>query len=100
MELDRQTLIVICAAVVGLTLFGGFYLAAPTAHDATRPLYAQDDVRYQLQQEEQKKKKKKSKKTTSDDADTSSFSSSGGDDSESAEEPSLDDGPQEEPPLD
>jgi hypothetical protein len=65
MELDRQNLLVIVAAIVGLTLFGGFYLSGAPARDTTRPVYAQDDIRHKLQQEEAKKKKKKKGKKTS-----------------------------------
>ena len=104
MEMDRQTLIVLCCAIIGLTLFGGIYLSSPKARDpATRHVYAQDDIRYKLQQEDAKKPKTKKPKPAAAPIISSSESSGGGDvssDDESNEEPSISDGdPQEEPSL-
>lgn len=109
MEMDRQTIIVVCGAIVGLTLFGGIFLSSPkTRGDHARPIYAQDDVRYKLQQEELKKPKTKKQKPPAAEPIISSSESSGGgeissDESndESSEEPSITDHePQEEPSLD
>jgi hypothetical protein len=104
MEMDRQTIMVLCAAIIGLTLFGGVYLASPKPRDTTvRHAYAQDDIRYKFQQDDLKKPKTK-KKTAAQPVISSSESSGGSDepsDDESNEEPSLDDGgSQEEPSLD
>ncbi len=108
MEMDRQTIIVVCGAIVGLTLFGGIFLSSPkTRGDHARPIYAQDDVRYKLQQEELKKPKTKKQKPAAEPIISSSESSGGGEVSsdesndESSEEPSITDHePQEEPSLD
>jgi hypothetical protein len=102
MEMDRQTIIVLCCAIIGLTLFGGIYLSSPKTRDHARPVYAQDDIRYKLQQQDAKKPKTK-KTNPSAPIMSSSESSGGGDvssDDESNEEPSISDGdPQEEPSL-
>lgn len=103
MEMDRQTIIVLCCAIIGLTLFGGIYLSSPKTRDpAVRHVYAQDDIRYKLQQEDAKKPKTKKTKPAAPII-SSSESSGGGDassDDESNEEPSTSDSePQEEPSL-
>ena len=103
MEMDRQTIIVLCCAIIGLTLFGGIYLASPKARDHARPVYAQEDIRHKLQKEDAKKPKTKKTKPAAAPIISSSESSGGGDvssDDESNEEPSISDGdPQEEPSL-
>jgi hypothetical protein len=105
MEMDRQTIMVLCCTIIGLTLFGGIYLSSPKQRDPNvQRVYAQDDVRYKLQQEELKKPKPKKKaKPAAAPVTSSSSSSGGGDDSgddESNEEPPISDGePQEEPSL-
>jgi hypothetical protein len=105
MEMDRQTIIVLCCAIIGLTLFGGTYLSSPKTRDHARPVYAQDDIRHKLQQQDLKKPKTKTKKSkpAATPVISSSESSGGGDvssDDESNEEPSISDGdPQEEPSL-
>lgn len=104
MEMDRQTIMVLCCAIIGLTLFGGIYLSSPKPRDHARPVYAQEDIRYKLQQEDAKKPKTKKTKPAATPIISSSESTGGGDDSssdESNEEPSISDGdPQEEPSLD
>jgi hypothetical protein len=104
MEMDRQTIMVLCCAIIGLTLFGGVYLSSPKPRDsAVRHAYAQDDIRYKLQKEDAKKPKAKKKKPAATPIISSSESSGGSDESsseESSEEPSVDDGgSQEEPSL-
>lgn len=61
MEMDRQTIMVLCCAVIGLTLFGGMYLSGTPmkAANLERPLYAKEDIRYKFQQEDAKKPKPK-----------------------------------------
>lgn len=102
MEMDRQTILVFFAVIVGLTLFGGVYLSSPKTRDLARPVYAQDDIRFKLQQEDAKKPKTKMNKPAAPII-TSSESSGGGEvssDDETNEEPSIADGdPQEEPSL-
>jgi len=106
MEMDRQTIMVLCCAIIGLTLFGGVYLASPKARDpGVRHAYAQDDIRYKLQQEDLKKPKAKKKAKPAAMPTISSSESTGGSDESSDdtsnEEPSIDDGgSQEEPSLD
>jgi hypothetical protein len=106
MEMDRQTIMVLCCAIIGLTLFGGVYLSSPKPRDTSvRHAYAQDDIRFKLQQEDLKKPKAKKKaKPAATPIISSSESSGGGDgstDDESNEEPSISDGEsQEEPSLD
>lgn len=59
MEMDRQTIMVLFAAIIGLTLFGTAYLA-PSKHETSpRPQYAADDIRHKYQVEDAKKKKQK-----------------------------------------
>jgi hypothetical protein len=105
MEMDRQTIMVLCCAIIGLTLFGGVYLSSPKSRDTVvRHAYAQDDIRYKLQQEDLKKPKTKKPKPAAQPVISSSESSGGGDvssDEESNEEPSISDSgdTQEEPPL-
>jgi uncharacterized protein YneF (UPF0154 family) len=123
MEMDRQTIMVVCCAIIGLTLFGGVYLSSSPAKREVRdrPLYAQEDIRYKFQQEDAKKKPKPKKtepvaepaivtnKTTGIASSkpkrlSSSKPSSGGDyssEEESSDESSSseDDEPHEEPPL-
>jgi hypothetical protein len=105
MEMDRQTIMVLCIAIVGLTLFGGVYLSSPKPRDsAVRHLYAQDDIRFKLQKEDLKKPKTKKAKPAAVPIISSSESSGGGSDESSAdesnEEPSISDGEtQEEPSL-
>lgn len=103
MEMDRQTILVIFGAIVGLTLFGGVYLSSSQSRDHTRPTYAQEDIRYKFQKEDEKKPKTKKPKTAAQPTISSSESSRGGgeisiDDGEN-EEPSLGDDSQEEPPI-
>lgn len=104
MEMDRQTILVIFGAIVGLTLFGGVYLSSSQSRDHTRPAYAQEDIRYKFQKEDEKKPKTKKPKAAVQPTISSSESSrSGGgeispDDGEN-EEPSLGDDSQEEPPI-
>lgn len=104
MEMDRQTIMVLCGAIVGLTLFGGLYLSSPKHRDHTRPAYAEDDIRLKFQKEDLKKPKTKKTKPAAEPIISSSESSGGGEissDDESAEEPSVTDHePQEEPSLD
>jgi len=129
MEMDRQTIMVLCCAIIGLTLFGGVYLSSssPAKREVhERPLYAQEDIRYKFQLEDAKKKPKPKKiepvaeptivtnKTTGISSSkprrlSSSKPSGGGDHSsegESSDETSSSeaeesqDEPQEEPPLD
>jgi hypothetical protein len=104
MEMDRQTIMVLCCAIVGLTLFGGVYLSSPKSRDTTvRHAYAQDDIRFKLQQQDAKKPKTKKKKPAAQPIISSSESSGGSDsssDEEPSEEPSILDGEsQEEPSL-
>jgi hypothetical protein len=102
MEMDRQTILVIVGAIIGLTLFGGVYLSSPQSSDHTRPAYTQEDIRYKFQKEDANKPKTKKPKTAVQPTISSSESSGGGeistDDGEN-EEPSLGDDSQEEPPL-
>jgi hypothetical protein len=100
MEMDRQTIIVLFSAILGLTLFGGMYLSAPAKHP-DRPMYAQEDIRAKFQKEALKEKKTKKKKVATEPVISSSESSGGSSEEgggESDEEP-TDDGPQEEPEL-
>jgi hypothetical protein len=104
MEMDRQTIMVLCCAIIGLTLFGGVYLSSPKQRDTTvRHEYAQEDIRFKLQQEDLKKPKAKKKAKPAAVPIISSSESSGGSnessDDASNEEPSIDDGAQEEPSL-
>lgn len=101
MEMDRQTIMVLCCAIIGLTLFGGIYLAAPQSQ--TRPTYAPEDIRYKFQKEEAKKPKP-AKRAAVEPVISSRESTSRGtisSDDESNEEPSIFDNEDshEEPPL-
>lgn len=102
MEMDRQTILVFFGVIVGLTLFGGVYLSSPKTRDLAHPVYAQDDIRFKLQQEDSKKPKTKKNKPAAPII-SSSESSGGGEvssDDETNEEPSISDAdPQEEPSL-
>ena len=98
MELDRQTLLVICGAIIGLTLFGGVYLSPAAQQQQARHNYAAEDIRYKFQQEEAKQKKKKKKAPI---VARPTYSAPDNDDGDRQEEPSVfDQEPQEEPPLD
>jgi hypothetical protein len=103
MEMDRQTIMVLCFAIIGLTLFGGIYLSSPKPRDpSVRHVYAQDDIRYKLQREDLKKPKTNKKAKPAAPIISSSESSGGSDESsdeESNEEPSIDGAIQEEPSL-
>jgi hypothetical protein len=59
MEMDRQTIFVLFAAIIGLTLFGSIYLSGKPARSTERPAYSQNDIRYKFQQKELKNKNKK-----------------------------------------
>lgn len=70
--MDRDTIYVIAAATIALTLFGGIYLApskAPAAATVSERTYATDDIRYKLQQQALKEERKnKGKRQTVDPA--------------------------------
>jgi hypothetical protein len=94
MEMDRQTIMVLFAAIVGLTLFGAMYLAPSKQQAGQRPVYAEDDIRYKIQLEEDKAAKKKAASKVIYSSPPSSDSVGEG------EESSLDDeAAQEEPPI-
>ncbi len=60
--MDRNTIYVIAAATIALTLFGGIYFAPsnkPAAATVAERAYATEDVRYKLQQEALKEARKK-----------------------------------------
>lgn len=98
MEMDRQTIMVLCAAIIGLTLFGGYYLSSPAHERLSRPTYAEEDIRTKFQREEAKKPKDKKKPTRA--PMTSKSTAEVSQDEEPTEEPSIDeDGSQEEPPI-
>jgi hypothetical protein len=96
MEMDRQTLMVLFGAIIAMTLFGSFYLAAPEKRREARPVYAEDDIRSKIQKEEAKKKAVKAPPAPM----TSKSRAEVSEDEEPIEEPTLEDGvAHEEPPL-
>lgn len=99
MEMDRQTIMVLFAAIIGLTLFGTAYLA-PSKHEVeTRPAYAADDIRHKFQTEDAKKAKKQNKAVAAKPIHSSSSSSSPSENSENEEPPLDDEASHEEPPI-
>jgi hypothetical protein len=63
--MDRNTIYVIAAATIALTLFGGIYFAPsnkPAAATVAERAYATEDVRYKLQQDALKEARKKGKR--------------------------------------
>lgn len=100
MEIDRQLVLVVGFAVLGLALFGGLYLSsAPApAHDGIRPIYTPEDVRYKIQQAELKNKRKGLPVQTDDGGASSSSSSSSGDE-EGGEDQPAEEPDAEEPAL-
>lgn len=99
MEMDRQTIMVLFAAIIGLTLFGTMYLA-PSKHEVqARPAYAVEDIRHKFQAEEAKNARKKTKVVATTPTMSSSSSSSSSENSENEEPPLDEEEAQEEPPI-
>ena len=94
MEMDRQTLTVLFGAIIVLTLIGTSFFAPATKaqHEADRPAYAADDIRYKYQKEASKASRKGMKSVPVEED-----SSSGGD---SETDESAEAAPAEEPEAD
>ncbi|MBP6014757.1 MAG: hypothetical protein KBA31_21220 [Alphaproteobacteria bacterium] len=111
--MDRQLIFIVCLGIVGLTVFGGFYLspAASTA-DQPRSTFSPDDIRYKFQQADAKeaakhKKKPKAETPAKDQFVTNGATSSGGSSESSSDESSdssadesgVEEPEAEEPPI-
>ena len=121
MELDKQVLAVICAAILSMVGLSGYFLApaGPPRAAHERPLYAPDDIRYKYQQEALRHPKKakpeaaessipefsksgkpKHNKTVSAGGGSDDSSSENDDGTGEPNEELSEHEPQEEPPLD
>lgn len=102
--LDRELIFIVCFGIMGIALFGGFYLGSPTTTDTQvswRPDYAPEDIRYKFQQEEKKeaaKQKGKHQTQPAPSAPTSS-GSEGSDESSDSGDTSTEEPSAEEPPI-
>ncbi len=111
--MDRQLIFIVCFGIVGLTVFGGFYLSpATTPSDQPRVTYSPDDIRYKYQQAEAKeaakrKNKPKAEVPAKDEFITNGATSSGGSSDSSSDESSdnsadesgVEEPEAEEPPI-
>jgi hypothetical protein len=100
---DKEILLAIGFAAVAVGFFS-LVIFSPSdemERNRARPTYAQDDIRFSHQQAEAKKPKKKPKAETPDAFVTDGSTSAGGEDEgePANEEPSIDDGSQEEPEI-